>query len=768
MNTRLNNLLTATFKVITLTLPILIPFAFWNLTTEFYETPKFLFLAAVTLLLLILWAGRFVVEGKVSITRTPFDLPFALMLAVFILSMIFSASRPVAFIGNLPRINGGLATFVFYILLYFVLVSGLKQRLGMARLLQKLLLAGSIVLALISLVAYFDKNLLMLSWITTSSFTPTGSNFSTSAILTLLMPYLLMSLFGIKKSAGTAGSADAVSERKNFLPGVRLNEAVSKIVMSFLLALFVATIVLTGTLATYIAAVVAVIISLVAAPVVSLKKNLLYLLLPLAVAIMVVVASVMPLGGKYNLVYSGAQNFPKEVQLPLIASWKVSISAFRDSPFWGTGPGTFLPDFTVYKPADFNNYEFWTLRFDQAFNEYLQFLATLGALGLLALLLLTVVAVSVSLKSLAAPKDNVDASLAISVIVFFVILALHASTLVFWVVGIILLVSLMLVHKDLTEQIHLRISAIRSSDNQLHFDALPVVLFIIALLVVSGFSYALGRFALADYHHRAALNKVAQNKALDAYNELVTAEQLNPYIDLYRTDLAQTNFALAEALASSRISTNDGQLNSLSDQDKANIQKFLSQAINEGKAATAINPGNPGNWEVLGSIYSQISGVAQNAIAFSLDSYGQAIQRDPFNPLLRLTIGGVYYSIKDYDTAIRFFTDAINLKPDFANGYYNLALALRDKGDLKTAVAVAEKAVSLIDPKSPDYKLAADLLSNLKSQADKAESTSKPQTSQLTSTSSAQPNSKLQEKSLPKVMELPKPTSVVVSPTPSL
>jgi cytochrome c-type biogenesis protein CcmH/NrfG len=172
----------------------------------------------------------------------------------------------------------------------------------------------------------------------------------------------------------------------------------------------------------------------------------------------------------------------------------------------------------------------------------------------------------------------------------------------------------------------------------------------------------------------------------------------------------------------------------------------------------ALNPNNPINWEILGSIYRQISGVAQNALSFSLDSYGRAITRDPLNPVLRLTVGGIYFSINNYDMAIRFFTDAVNLKPDYANANFNLAIALAQKGDFVSAQTIAERTVSLLDPKSEDYKIATQVLSQIKDKvASQAADQAKLAEQQAEATSQ---QSSLQDKNLPKVLNLPAPENV--------
>ena len=124
---------------------------------------------------------------------------------------------------------------------------------------------------------------------------------------------------------------------------------------------------------------------------------------------------------------------------------------------------------------------------------------------------------------------------------------------------------------------------------------------------------------------------------------------------------------------------------------------------------------------------------------------------------MRVSIGGIYYSSKDYDSAIRFFADAINLKPDYANGYYNLSAALRDKGDLTRAQDVAEKLVSLLKPQSPDYQVATTYLADLKARI----ATGSAQQSAITP---AKPESIFQQNSLPEVLDLPKPDSMATPP----
>jgi tetratricopeptide (TPR) repeat protein len=356
-------------------------------------------------------------------------------------------------------------------------------------------------------------------------------------------------------------------------------------------------------------------------------------------------------------------------------------------------------------------------------------------------------------------------ALAISGLLTIVLLVIHATTLVSLVVTLFMLAALMMSQRSIREKVtefSLGIKATTSDNKQ--FDLFPIIIFVIFLIAAVPVSYKLFNVVAADYYHRQALSQANKNGTL-TYQYLQKAEALNPEVDLYRVDMAQTNFSLANAIALQKGPTKDNPKGSLTDQDKQTIQTLLSQAVNEGRASVALSPRSSRNWEVLASIYRNITGVAQNALTFSLDAYGRAIQRDPLNPALRVNVGGIYYSIKNYDLAIRFFSDAANLKPDYVNAYYNLAIALREKGDVQNAVAVAEQAVNLLqkNQQSPDYKVATELLKDLKAKAAKETKTGANQQSPTSASNSAA----LQNPNLPSVnvSNLNNPPQVTPAPS---
>lgn len=704
-----------------------------NFTTEFYETPKFLALSIFVGLIFTLTALKSLTEGRLVLNITPLDLPLLLLIIVAVVSTFISPAAHLSLQGSIAKVSSGLIFLIVLSLFYFSLVNNLKSVTDAKQIIGSLVIGG-IILSVLAILAYAGVKILPLPWAQGLNFTLTGSSFNTAAILALLLPF---PLFGILKP----------------------NTPTLKLTSAIMLTLFGVTIVLIGSSPTYIAAGFATILTFLIISPFSATRNLPYLIIPVAiVALAAALSFIPPVGNVKNPLYEQAQKFPREIQLDFVSSWKISASSFRDNPFVGSGPATYLYNFTQYKPIEFNSTKFWNLRFDSAFNHYLGVLGELGGLGLLALILLVLSFVRSSFKVLSVRgEDHFAHGLAIAGLTFFALLAFHSLTLVVGVIGFLILALFMATQTHLNKSVHLSLGRVQSSERA-SFDVLPGMLLILVLVLVGAASFYIGRLAIADFHHRTALNAVSQNKALEAYNALVQAEKFNPYSDLYRTDLAQTNFALANAIASSKGPTESSPGGSLTDQDRTNIQQLLQQAITEGRVAVTLAPRSAGNYEILASIYRQISGVAQNALQFALDSYGRAIQRDPLNPILRLNVGGIYYSIKNYDLAIRFFSDAANLKSDWPNAYYNLSVALRDKGDLKGAQAAAEKTVSLLEQDSQDYQVALVYLNDLKERI----ATGSAQASQIEAPA-AQTTSPLQRNQQP-VLELPQPENIATPP----
>lgn len=383
----------------------------------------------------------------------------------------------------------------------------------------------------------------------------------------------------------------------------------------------------------------------------------------------------------------------KDTSLAMLSypdSWAIGIEAFKRNPLVGVGPGNYLSAFNRFRPISFNNNNFWDFRFGNASSYPLELL-TVGGLFLLATyLFLLIKALSLWLRSY---RQRQEALLPL-LIGLVIVLALP------WLLGInLLLLSFSFIF----------LAALASVADQNQPARIPsknfsrIALGIGLVLIILSFYFWGGVYA-ADIAFRNSLTALEKNQGAQVYNAQVRAISLNPYNPNYRRAYSQTNFALANSIA--------GQAE-LTDQDRTNISQLIQQAIYEAKVATVLNPTEATNWENLAQIYRNLINFAQGADQWAIAAYRQAIVTDPINPRIRLNLGGLFYGLGNYEAATRQFQNAVDLKPDYANGYYNLSAAYREREMYQEAYLAMQAVLNILPADSPDYQKAKNELDEL-------------------------------------------------------
>ncbi len=456
----------------------------------------------------------------------------------------------------------------------------------------------------------------------------------------------------------------------------------------------------------------------------SLSKTLLFL-----AAALQVIGCILTI----SLIWPG-QEFSINL-LPIRAGWQIAVSAFGISPLFGVGPENFLSAFTRFRPAYLNNLVTWTARFLVSSNEYFQIFTTVGILGLGTYLLL--------IWRAGQAQHRLRA-----VIVFIFILQLFfPANLVFLFLQFVLLAVLARNGKETTVQL-----------------ASPwLILIPFAFYSLFSIFYS-GRTWLADYYLRQSFLAAAENRGKDTYDLQIKAAQLNPYADRYRVAFSWTNLALANSIAGNP---------DISDQDRQDVSQLIQQTIREAKIATNLNGNKVTNWENLASIYRNLINFAEGADQWTIVAYIQAIRLDPTNPLLRVDLGGLHYSLENYDDAIRQFQIATELKPDYTNGYYNLAVAYREKDEIRKAVDNMTIVTNLVEIDSGDYQKAQAELEELKErlpEEERVEAIDRPETlrePEALPSPIISPPIELPEESAPEITPEPSPSPEAL-PSPTL
>jgi len=109
------------------------------------------------------------------------------------------------------------------------------------------------------------------------------------------------------------------------------------------------------------------------------------------------------------------------------------------------------------------------------------------------------------------------------------------------------------------------------------------------------------------------------------------------------------------------------------------------------------------------NLYTQ--GLLQQALSES----SQMLERFPNSIVLYNIAGASNAGLMQFDDAIDSYKQALKIKPDYADAYYNMGVALNDKGNLEAAIDSYKQALKI----KPDYAEAYNNIGNvLKDQGD--------------------------------------------------
>jgi hypothetical protein len=416
---------------------------------------------------------------------------------------------------------------------------------------------------------------------------------------------------------------------------------------------------------------------------------------------------------------------------PFRLSWYAALEVLKNPQMAliGVGPDNFSAVFTRIKDFAYNQSPIWQINsFNVSRSVFLQIFTETGIFGLLTFGLLIFNVLKLALKRS-------------SFLMFYLFLCLlvFPPSFIVWFLFFVL-------SAQIVQQQHDSEPMKQSIDLS---GLLPIfigfVVISVGLIGVSG--YFLGRTFAAEYYFKKSLDGVTNNSVKQVYDNQRQAIILNPYIEKFRSSFAQTNLLIANNLAQKKPEE-------ITEKDRQTITQAIQSGITEGKAVVSLNSQKAEGWQSLAAIYLNIINAATGADVWSVSAYQRAILADPQNPSYRVGIGGVYYYLKQYDESIKFFEQAIALKPEWANSNYNYAWANFQAKNYSKAVNAMENTLNLLNPKTDkaDYEKVKKELEEFKKMLPKEEAT----TPENTTEQSTNPP--------PSSLNLPTPPAVQISP----
>ena len=674
-------------------LVFLMPLFWLPWTIEAYEFNKQYLLFFLTGLALLAWLTKMIViQRKIIFRRTPLDIWILLFMLMMILSSVFSIDRISSLLGFYGRFSDSVIGLLCLGAIYFIVTNNIAQpkKWGLSiNKISQLFLASSSLVIIGTFLAVFNvwsKIPGLPQAMTFRSFNLTNASLEGMAIfLVMVIGFLTGNLLLHKQHIGKKIKIAGLVLSMILLMIINFQPAwiVLGIVMLFLLVMAFWTRLF--------------------------KDRVNVLLLPI---ILFLISGFYVTGlyvkiGVLNSIPWLNDVLPQELILDYQTSRSIAWQAIKDSPVLGSGPATFLSDFVKFKPIEFNNSNFWNVKFNMASNQITEMIATTGILGTLSYLLIIFVFLLIMFLSLQRLRkrhqskslNQGESQEIVSVLPFFLAwLALVAAQFVyhqntvlafyFWLFTALGIIGWQ------------KIESTPSKQFSFSFRKMPEiglvinVVILILVFVLVGLFYLGGQFYLADIKFRQAVNS---NEELVQKIEKVV--NLNRYRDNYRRVLSQVYLINAWDEANKPQEEQNIQL----------LQALSSGSIQQARTATILNPNSVFTWENLGIVYRDSRGLVGGTLPFALEAFAKASELEPNNPFFfreRCRINLISEE-KDWDETINYCQKAIELKSNYLDAHIQLALAFEEKGDLEKAVQQMESILDKL--KGVSFQRGSDL-----------------------------------------------------------
>lgn len=371
--------------------------------------------------------------------------------------------------------------------------------------------------------------------------------------------------------------------------------------------------------------------------------------------------------------------------LPFRYGWLVFLEQLKNikTILLGVGPTNFMAAFSLAKPPAFNTTQYWNIIFTTSSSHLLTLISEIGIFPVIVFLIIFIRSAGLLIRAFTnLQKNTFEIFSVIALLVALILQFILPSSMTVFITTIILLALVSESKPGKSLDLH-RLGKF--------IYLLPIfITFIIAIL-----GYFTGRAYLAEMSFKQALDSMLNNQAAQAYDKIKKAIELDPYVDRYHLAYSQTSLSIATTLLAKK---------DLNADDKQNLPRLLQQSINEGKAAVILYRTNTVNWDSLGRMYATIMPIVNESSKWAIQSFQQRILLDPANPSGYISLGGVFFSMKQYTDAEKEFRTALRLKPDVINAHYNLGLTLKEQKKYDEAYKELTITRGFLESNSPDAK----------------------------------------------------------------
>ncbi|OGG14218.1 hypothetical protein A2773_06365 [Candidatus Gottesmanbacteria bacterium RIFCSPHIGHO2_01_FULL_39_10] len=664
----------------------LVPIIMTPLNYELFEYNKMMATYALTTIIVSSWILKMILEKRFIFKRSPLDIPLLLFLLSQIISTYFSIDRHVSIFGYYSRFNGGLLSTISYILLYYAFISNFPR--DKIKTLLYITLGSGLLVSFYGILEKFgiDKNIWVQD-VQNRVFSSLGQPNWLAAYLAVLIP-LAIGLF-LKQ----------ISNFK-FQISKSLAYCLPALLAGIIGIIFYITLIFTksrsGLAGFWIANFVFWVIIFL-----KYKENILKSFLILNSSFLIlnfILGSPFSQFDKFTL--SGilqnrsapntSQNTtPNEpigesvLDVGITESgnirkivWKGAVEITKNYPLFGSGVETFAFSYYKYRPIEHNMTSEWDFLYNKAHNEYLNYAATTGLIGLGTYLLFIATVIFWNLKSLKDRALKLDIGNWILEIGLFsswlsiLITNFLGFSVVIVQIFFFLLPALIFVAINNLKETTLLNLEVTPHKPVPYFSRdylklwIRISLFSIIISFAPFLIYKIATFWIADVLYARGYNLSRKGDYIEAYQSLKTAINLNKSEPLYFDELSLP----AAQLGLAALEQNDATLSS----------SLIEESIKSSNYAVESSPNNVNFYKTRTRVFYSLSQLDEKYLTSSIEALKYASLLSPTDPRIAYNLGLLYGKIGNNNEAITQLKKAADLKPDYRDAHFALALYYKE------------------------------------------------------------------------------------------
>jgi putative inorganic carbon (hco3(-)) transporter len=673
---------------------VILPFVWTSSTSELFEFPKMLVVYSLTGIITALWLCRMIASKKIILAKTFLDLPLLLFLASQIISTLFSIDPHTSFWGYYSRFNGGLASTISYLLLYYALVSNLLQAETIKTI--KIVVISTAVATLYAFFEHFGYStscLMITGSLTVDCWVQDVQTrvFGTFGQPNWLAAYLLTMFFIPVSYALTA------SPFKSW----RFIWNASLVVLLFLTLLFTKS--RSGVLGLALGLVVFI------PSILFIYRSRLKTIVPkIAVGIVVLVSCFFAVGSgiipqldsfKASFNTSSPENpITQEVSAgPALEVggtesskireivWTGAVNLWKKYPLFGSGVETFAYSYYNVRPVEHNLVSEWDFLYNKAHNEFLNFLSTTGLFGLISYLAIIVTFTIWSLKMIIraptpiAHHDDQNQVLLLALISGYLALAV-SNFFGFSTVPVALLFFLF---PALAHLISLPPGESDQKPSPTTTSTAQTISFSIVAIILGFWLLQVSNMYQADVAYNRG------KKALDAGELAPAITLLQKAVGIREEPIYYDSLSLATSQAAVAFAQTET--------GATQAQQFAQKAVEFSKQTLKRNQVHLNFYKTQVRMYIVLAQLNPQYVTAAQNSLIAALKLAPTDAKLWYNLGLLYDQLGKVEEAQKLYGETIKLKPNYEIARMNLAL-LYEASDAAKAMEQYQYVLTHINP----------------------------------------------------------------------